>query len=114
MKNKGKAQTTSTILLNESSINSSYISENFSFNGNKKEYANKYTSRNYNKKPKSRQNNSLDELTKKFIKCVYDLGNEKINLNMVMKKIKAKKRRIYDITNVLEGKAKIFLIFYLL
>ena len=104
MKNKGKVQTPSTTLLNESSINSSYISENFSINGNKKEYTNKYTSRNYNKKPKNRQNNSLDELTKRFIKYVDELGNEKINLNMVMKKIKAKKRRIYDITNVLEGK----------
>ena len=46
----------------------------------------------------------LDELTKKFVKFVCESGNEIINLNSAIKKINAKKRRIYDITNVLEGK----------
>ena len=50
----------------------------------------------------------MDKLTKRFIIGVYELGNETINLNLVMKKIKAKKRRIYDITNVLEGRLKLF------
>jgi hypothetical protein len=103
MKSKGKNLTPSNHNINESSINSSNSSENMSFNENKKKKANKYSSRNYSKRPKNRQNNSLDELTKRFIRCIYELGNEKINLNIVMKKIKAKKRRIYDITNVLEG-----------
>ena len=62
------------------------------------------------KKPKSRQCNSLDELTKKFMKCVIEAKNSSINLNSVMKKIKVKKRRIYDITNVLEGKSFIYII----
>ena len=52
--------------------------------------------------------NSLDELTQKFMRYVYNSARDKksdlINLNTVMKNIKAKKRRIYDITNCLEGK----------
>ena len=57
--------------------------------------------------------NSLDELTKKFIQCVCNSDSDRINLNSVMKKIRAKKRRIYDITNVLEGKLKLlFKYFY--
>ena len=41
------------------------------------------------------------------MKCVLETGRNTINLNDdVMKKIKVKKRRIYDITNVLEGKFK--------
>ena len=59
----------------------------------------------YSKKTKSRQSNSLDELTKKFMRYVMEAKNSSINLNSVMKKIKVKKRRIYDITNVLEGKS---------
>lgn len=103
MKNKTKNQTPSTSLSNDSNNISSYLSKEISYNDIKKDSVNKYYSRN-NKKQNSRQNNSLDELTKKFIHCVYEYGSNQINLNIVMKKIKAKKRRIYDITNVLEGK----------
>ena len=103
MKNKSKIQTPSTSILNDSNNYSSYLSKDISFNDIKKDSINKYYSRNIIKKQKSRQINSLDELTKKFIKCVYESGSNRINLNNVMKKIKAKKRRIYDITNVLEG-----------
>ncbi len=103
MKNKSKIQTPSTSILNDSNNYSSYLSKDISFNDIKKDSINKYYSRNIIKKQKSRQINSLDELTKKFIKCVYESGSNRINLNTVMKKIKAKKRRIYDITNVLEG-----------
>jgi hypothetical protein len=84
----------------DSNNSSSIGSKNISFVDNKKEY--NYISR-LNKKQKNRQINSLDELTKKFAKCVYNSPSDKINLNNVMKRIKAKKRRIYDITNVLEG-----------
>ena len=55
------------------------------------------------RKKKNRQINSLDELSKKFIKYALEANSPNINLNIMMKKIKAKKRRIYDITNVLEG-----------
>ena len=56
------------------------------------------------KKVKNRRLNSLEELTKKFVQCVYEENNNIINLKKVIEKIKVKKRRIYDITNVLEGK----------
>lgn len=108
MKIKEKIQTLPTIILNEPFINLSYISKNVGFDGIKKEYPNKRKGLISNKRPKNRQNNSLDKLTKRFIIGVYELGNETINLNLVMKKIKAKKRRIYDITNVLEGRLKLF------
>ena len=104
MKSKIKIQTSSTIIINDSYGHSSYTSKDISFNDIKKEYTNKYSSCNMTRKQKSRAINSLDELTKRFVRCVCSSENDKINLNTVMKKIKAKKRRIYDITNVLEGK----------
>ena len=55
------------------------------------------------KKKRLRQENSLGELTKNFIDCVKSKGLELININEIVKKLKVKKRRIYDITNVLEG-----------
>ena len=63
------------------------------------------------KKQTSRQANSLEEITKKFINCVIEADSNTIDLNTVMKKIKVKKRRIYDITNVMEGKNIIYIIF---
>ena len=60
--------------------------------------------------------NSLNELTQRFMRYVYKSAKKKksdlINLNTVMKNIKAKKRRIYDITNCLEGKEKSIYIIY--
>ena len=56
------------------------------------------------KKVKNRRLNSLEALTKKFVQCVYEENDNIINLKKVIEKIKVKKRRIYDITNVLEGK----------
>ena len=60
--------------------------------------------REYNKRKNIRQTNSLDEITKRFIKYVLKAKCRTINLKLVAKNINAKKRRIYDITNVLEGK----------
>ena len=108
MKNKAKTPTPSTTIIIDSNNSSALASKNISFIDNKKEY--KYSSR-LNKKQKNRQINSLDELTKKFSNCVYNSNKNIINLNNVMKKIKAKKRRIYDITNVLEGET-IFILIY--
>ena len=55
------------------------------------------------KQKRQRQENSLDELTRAFIDYVKDTKKTEININDVVKKLKVKKRRIYDITNVLEG-----------
>jgi transcription factor E2F6 len=55
------------------------------------------------KRPRQRQENSLGELTKNFIKYIKERGENIVHINDVVKKLKVKKRRIYDITNVLEG-----------
>ena len=54
-------------------------------------------------KIRQRQENSLSELTKNFINFIKSQADKTININDVVKKLKVKKRRIYDITNVLEG-----------
>jgi hypothetical protein len=61
---------------------------------------------------KSRKENSLDKLTKKFIKIVLEEKSNVINLKEITKRLKSKKRRIYDITNVFQGK-KILIDIYL-
>jgi len=65
------------------------------------------------KKTKNRKDNSLDELTKKFIKIVLEERSNIINLEEIRKKLKSKKRRIYDITNVFQGKKTSIYIFIL-
>ena len=50
-----------------------------------------------------RQENSLSKLTKKVIDYVRDKKKININLNELVKDLGVKKRRIYDITNVLQG-----------
>jgi hypothetical protein len=65
------------------------------------------------KKVKHRKDNSLDELTKKFIKYVLEEKSNIINLEEIRKKLKSKKRRIYDITNVFQGKKILIDIFIL-
>lgn len=57
------------------------------------------------KQKRQRQENSLDELTRAFLKYVKENKSATININDIVKKLKVKKRRIYDITNVLEGKS---------
>lgn len=65
---------------------------------------NKLSLSHANKKQKrQRQENSLDELTKEFIDYVLKSTSKDIYINDLVKKLKVKKRRIYDITNVLEG-----------
>lgn len=65
------------------------------------------------KKKKIRKESSLDELTKKFIKIVLEERSNIINLEEIRKKLKSKKRRIYDITNVFQGKKILIDIFIL-
>jgi transcription factor E2F3 len=50
-----------------------------------------------------RQENSLSKLTKKVLDYVKDKKKVNINLNELVKDLGVKKRRIYDITNVLQG-----------
>ncbi|CAD8083927.1 unnamed protein product [Paramecium primaurelia] len=54
-------------------------------------------------KLKTRHDNSLSVLTKKFVELIQNSNDLKINLNMAVKVLGVQKRRMYDITNVLEG-----------
>ena len=49
------------------------------------------------------QENSLGTLTKNFINYIKRTGRKAININDLVKELSVKKRRIYDITNVLQG-----------
>lgn len=55
------------------------------------------------KKEDSCQENSLGQLTKNFINYIKTTGKKSININDVVNELGVKKRRIYDITNVLQG-----------
>eukprot|EP01120_Amphizonella_sp_Union-15-10_P016987 TRINITY_DN9287_c0_g1_i1.p1 TRINITY_DN9287_c0_g1~~TRINITY_DN9287_c0_g1_i1.p1 ORF type:complete len:284 (-),score=66.70 TRINITY_DN9287_c0_g1_i1:98-949(-) len=52
---------------------------------------------------KSRQENSLGILTSKFVKLLTSRSDGVLDLNVAAQQLKVQKRRIYDITNVLEG-----------
>lgn len=52
---------------------------------------------------KSRNESSLSVLTVKFLQMLRDAENGMIDLNNAVNILKVQKRRIYDITNVLEG-----------
>ena len=52
---------------------------------------------------RARQENGLVELTKKFIQLLVEAPEQCIDLNDAVNKLNVQKRRIYDITNVLEG-----------
>ncbi len=54
-------------------------------------------------KPRQRQENSLGELTKNVINYIKKNGKKEINISTIVNELQVKKRRIYDITNVLEG-----------
>ena len=55
------------------------------------------------KKEESCQENSLGQLTKNFINYIKTTGRKSININDLVNELEVKKRRIYDITNVLQG-----------
>ncbi len=77
----------------------------------KEENTKKINIKNYlnRKQKRQRKENSLDELTRDFIQYVKDTKNMRLNLNDIVKELNVKKRRIYDITNVLEGKFFFFI-----
>ena len=52
---------------------------------------------------RGRKENGLVELTKKFISLLKEAPNQTLDLNEAVLLLKVQKRRIYDITNVLEG-----------
>jgi len=54
-------------------------------------------------KVRQRQENSLGELTKNFVYQIKENSTREIDINELVQKLGVKKRRIYDITNVLEG-----------
>ena len=111
MKNKKNKEINSfSIIYNGNNDELTFFPKNISFSDEKKKSSNKSNQHYCSRRQKSRQINSLDELTKKFMKCVQESESNTINLNTVMKKIKVKKRRIYDITNVLEGTSNNYLI----
>ena len=55
------------------------------------------------KATKTRQDNSLSVLTRKFVELIKRSDNNTVDLNDAVKSLTVQKRRIYDITNVLEG-----------
>ena len=58
-------------------------------------------------KSKGRRDNSLSVLTKKFVELIKNSPNLTLDLNEAVKELNVQKRRIYDITNVLEGNLRI-------
>lgn len=52
---------------------------------------------------RTRYDTSLSLLTKKFINLVENSNDGVVDLNVASEKLGVQKRRIYDITNVLEG-----------
>jgi len=63
----------------------------------------RWTSSTMKEKTKARHDNSLSVLTKKFIDLIRNSPNFTVDLNEAVKELNVQKRRIYDITNVLEG-----------
>lgn len=55
------------------------------------------------KQKQARKDNSLGLLTSKFIQMIESNPNNCVDLNQAVKLLQVEKRRIYDITNVLEG-----------
>ena len=56
------------------------------------------------KNTRARMENSLGELTRKFIQLIRESKDDlSVDLNVAADQLKVQKRRIYDITNVLEG-----------
>ena len=84
------------------SYNNSRSEDENSLNEEESNIENVYSTRG-NNRLRQRQENSLGELTKNFINYIREQNSREIDINEVVNKLKVKKRRIYDITNVLEG-----------
>ncbi len=55
------------------------------------------------REPRNRKENGLVTLTHRFISILKQAPQQTLDLNQAVTLLKVKKRRIYDITNVLEG-----------
>ena len=62
-----------------------------------------YDSKAEDDNQRGRKENGLVELTKKFIDLLKEAHEQTLDLNEAVMTLKVQKRRIYDITNVLEG-----------
>lgn len=80
-----------------------FINKNPSNSKIKEKNSNENSFLNENSVIKPRVENSLGELTKNFVNYIKTSGRKTININDLVHELKVKKRRIYDITNVLEG-----------
>ena len=80
-----------------------FINKNASNSKIKEKNSNENSFLNENSVIKPRVENSLGELTKNFVNYIKTSGRKTININDLVHELKVKKRRIYDITNVLEG-----------
>lgn len=101
MKNIGD----STIQSLNASINNSLMTQiDHTSHEIKKDSFNANITNKYEKKIKTRKLNSLEIITRKFIQSVIAQKTHIINLKKIAEIIKVHRRRIYDITNVLEGK----------
>jgi len=58
----------------------------------------------YKEKTNTRRQNPLEELSINFIEFYNDSENKIFTIKDIMRKLKIQKRRIYDLTNVFEGK----------
>ncbi|XP_035225121.1 transcription factor E2F1-like [Stegodyphus dumicola] len=70
---------------------------------NKKFRGRSYLYRGKPSTEKARYDTSLGQLTKKFLKLLSDASDGVVNLNTACSLLSVPKRRLYDITNVLEG-----------
>ena len=88
----------------KSKISTKLLNKNISKDSKLKEKnSNENSFFNENSVIKPRVENSLGELTKNFVNYIKTSGRKTININDLVRELKVKKRRIYDITNVLEG-----------
>lgn len=62
-----------------------------------------YRGRDSSASKQSRNDNALGVLTEKFISLIKSAPDHCIDLNKAVEVLQVQKRRIYDITNVLEG-----------
>ncbi|XP_071043767.1 transcription factor E2F6 [Parasteatoda tepidariorum] len=81
------------------------LSKKDSSNGNQRKLRKRGNSKNFEAKTadKPRYDTSLGQLTKKFLKLLAEANDGVINLNTACSLLSVPKRRLYDITNVLEG-----------
>lgn len=105
MKNKNNKSNYSSKIIDNSDNNYVLNSKNILFNEGEKKPSMKRKIYFYKRNKKNLKNNSLEELTKKFITYILENNeNNIINLNTVMKKTKIKKSKLKIITEVFEGK----------